>query len=83
MEHNAEARAKIIYDGKEGDIIHQYVTFTKVCQKQVSKWMLLAKHTLPNNKRQSKNFFADFLYNRVPAEITIANITTLYCIGAK
>ena len=31
-----DARAKIIYDGKEGDIIHQYVTFTKVCQEQVS-----------------------------------------------
>jgi len=30
-----------------------------------------------------KTFFADFLYNRVPTEITIANITTLYCIGAK
>ena len=31
-----DARAKIIYDGKEGDIIHQYVTFSKVCQEQVS-----------------------------------------------
>ena len=31
-----DARAKIIYDGKEGDIINQYVTFSKVCQEQVS-----------------------------------------------
>ena len=31
-----DVKAKIIYDGKEGDIIHQYVTFTRVCQEQVS-----------------------------------------------
>ena len=31
-----DARAKVIYDGKEGDIIHQYVAFTKVCQEQAS-----------------------------------------------
>lgn len=31
-----DVKAKIIYDGREDDIIHQYVTFTKVCQEQVS-----------------------------------------------
>ena len=25
----------MIYDGKEGDIINQYITFTKVCSEQV------------------------------------------------
>ena len=28
-------KVKIIYDGKEGDIISQYVAFTKVCNEQV------------------------------------------------
>ncbi len=31
-----EVKAKVIYDGREGDIIYQYVTFTKVCQEQTS-----------------------------------------------
>lgn len=31
-----DVKAKIIYDGREGDIIHQYVTFTRICQEQVS-----------------------------------------------
>lgn len=31
-----EVKANVIYDGKEGDIIYQYVTFTKVCQEQTA-----------------------------------------------
>ena len=31
-----EVKAKVIYDGREGDIIYQYVTFTRVCQEQTS-----------------------------------------------
>ena len=27
----------MIYDGKSGDIINQYVVFTKVCNEQVAK----------------------------------------------
>lgn len=30
-----DVKVKIIYDGKEGDIINQYVVFTKVCNEQV------------------------------------------------
>ena len=30
-----DIKVKMIYDGKEGDIINQYVTFTKVCNEQV------------------------------------------------
>ena len=30
-----DIKVKMIYDGKEGDIINQYVTFTKVCKEQV------------------------------------------------
>ena len=32
---------------------------------------------------QVKNFLSDFLYNRVPTKIMVANTTMLYCIGAK
>ena len=31
-----DVKVKMIYDGKEGDIINQYVVFTKVCSKQIS-----------------------------------------------
>lgn len=31
-----DVKVKIIYDGKEGDIINQYVVFTKVCNEQVA-----------------------------------------------
>lgn len=32
-----EVTVKVIYDGKKGDIINQYVTFTKIIDKQVKK----------------------------------------------
>ena len=31
-----EVRVKMLYDGKEGDIINQYVLFTKVCDEQIA-----------------------------------------------
>lgn len=31
-----DVRIKMIYDGKKGDIINQYVVFTKVCNEQVA-----------------------------------------------
>ena len=31
-----DVKVKMIYDSKEGDIINQYVTFTKVCNEQVA-----------------------------------------------
>ena len=31
-----DVKVKMIYDGKEGDIINQYVRFTKMCNEQVS-----------------------------------------------
>lgn len=31
-----DVRVKMIYDGKKGDIINQYVVFTKVCNEQVA-----------------------------------------------
>ena len=30
-----EVKVKMIYDGEEGDIINQYVVFTKVCNEQI------------------------------------------------
>ena len=32
-----DVRVKMIYDGKNGDIINQYVVFTRVCNEQVAK----------------------------------------------
>ena len=32
-----DVRVQMIYDGKSGDIINQYVVFTKVCNEQVAK----------------------------------------------
>lgn len=31
-----DVKAKVLYDGKKGDIISQYVSFTKICNTQVS-----------------------------------------------
>ncbi len=31
-----DIKVKMIYDGKEGDIINQYVIFTKVCNEQIA-----------------------------------------------
>ena len=33
-----DLKVKMIYDGKEGDIINQYVVFTKVCNEQVKAY---------------------------------------------
>ncbi len=33
-----DARVKIIYDSAEGDIINQYIVFTKVCREQVRRY---------------------------------------------
>ena len=33
-----DVKVKMIYDGKEGDIINQYVIFTKVCNEQIKKY---------------------------------------------
>ena len=30
-----EVKVKMLYDGKKGDIINQYVLFTKICKKQM------------------------------------------------
>ena len=35
---SVDATVKVIYDGKPGDIISQYVTFTKVCNDQMKKY---------------------------------------------
>ena len=32
-----DVKVKMIYDGKEGDIINQYVVFTKICNEQMKK----------------------------------------------
>lgn len=36
QECGIDAKIKVIYDGREGDIISQYISFTKVCKEQVA-----------------------------------------------
>ena len=36
QECGIEVKVKMIYDGRKGDIINQYVNFTKVCNEQVA-----------------------------------------------
>lgn len=36
QECGIDAKIKVIYDGREGDIINQYVVFTKICKEQVA-----------------------------------------------
>ena len=33
-----DAKVKVIYDGQPGDIINQYVTFTRVANDQMKKY---------------------------------------------
>lgn len=33
-----DVKVKMIYDGKEGDIINQYVLFTKICNEQMKEY---------------------------------------------
>ncbi len=33
-----DVKAKIVYDGQKGDIVYQYVMFTKICREQIRKY---------------------------------------------
>ena len=33
-----DVKVNMIYDGKKGDILYQYITFTKVCNEQIKKY---------------------------------------------
>ena len=33
-----DVKAKIVYDGQKGDIVYQYVMFTKICREQTRKY---------------------------------------------
>ena len=72
-----EARVRMIYTGRHGDIIYQYITFCKVLDQQVKKHGYTKKAILETIRICSdKNILAEYLKDR---ERELMNImTTLF-----
>ena len=69
-----DVRTKILYDGKKGDIINQYVSFAKVCNDQIKKHKY-TKEAIKEILRIciGKNVLAEYLKSR---EVEIMDIMT-------
>ena len=60
-----ELRVKVLYDGKKGDIINQYVTFTKVYNEQVSRYGRTRQAVLETIRIcKSENVLKEYLESR-------------------
>ncbi len=60
-----DVMVKMIYDGKKGNIINQYVTFTKVCNEQVVLHGRTRKAILETIRIcKDKNVLKEYLENR-------------------
>ncbi len=60
-----DVRVRMVYDGKEGDIINQYVTFTKVCGEQIKLHGRTRKAILETIRVcKDKNVLKEYLENR-------------------
>lgn len=58
-------KVKVLYDGKEGDIINQYVTFTRVYNEQVKEYGRTRKAVLETiHICKQRNILAEYLGNR-------------------
>lgn len=67
-----EVKVKMIYDGKEGDIIHQYVTFTRVFNEQVRLHGRTRKAVLEAIRIcENKNILKEYLLSREKEVISI------------
>lgn len=67
-----EVKVKMIYDGKEGDIINQYVTFTKIYNEQVKQHGRTREAVLETIRIcKDKNVLKEYLENR---ELEVVNI---------
>ena len=70
-----DIKVKVIYDGREGDIISQYVTFTKVCSEQVALYGRSRKAILEAIRIcKDKNVLKEYLEDH---EKEVVNIMTL------
>lgn len=60
-----EVKVKMIYDGKEGDIINQYVTFTRIYNEQVKKLGRTREAVLETIRIcKDQNILREYLENR-------------------
>lgn len=60
-----DVRVKMIYDGKEGDIINQYVLFTKICNEQMKKYGRTRKAVIEAIRIcKDRDVLSEYLSNR-------------------
>ena len=60
-----DVKVKMIYDGKEGDIINQYVLFTKVCNEQIALYGRIQKSILEAIRIcKDRNVLREYLESR-------------------
>ncbi len=60
-----DVKVKMIYDGKEGDIINQYVIFTKVCNEQIALYGRTQKSILEAIRIcKDRNVLREYLESR-------------------
>lgn len=75
MECCMDMKVKIIYDGEDGDIINQYIMFTKICNEQVALYGRSQKAISETIRIcKDKNVLKEYLTGR---EKEVANIMTL------
>ena len=67
-----EVKVKMIYDGKEGDIINQYVTFTRIYNEQVKLYGRTREAVLETIRIcKDKNVLKEYLENREQEVVNI------------
>ena len=67
-----EVKVKMIYDGKEGDIINQYVTFTKIYNEQVRLYGRTREAVLETIRIcKDKNVLKEYLENKEQEVVNI------------
>lgn len=67
-----DVRVKMIYDGKEGDIINQYVLFTKICNEQMKKHGRTRKAVIEAIRIcKDKDVLREYLSNRESEVVSI------------
>ena len=67
-----EVKVKMIYDGKEGDIINQYVNFTKIYNEQVKLYGRTREAVLETIRIcKDKNVLKEYLVNREQEVVNI------------
>ncbi len=60
-----DVKVKMIYDGKEGDIINQYILFTKVCNEQIALYGRTQKSILEAIRIcKDRNVLREYLESR-------------------